>query len=371
MHRALCVASLLVACHSPVDEHTVVIDPTSKTLPLAIIDETTNPVFSAGAGLSAFHDALDWVEGIGELADGRIALPEPYRFRLFDTTGTETWRYGKQGMGPTEFLGLTASCGFRGDTIAAMDFRHNRFVFIVPTVGVVATEPDDSFAMGSAACSGDGSLLVTRTTLDSATRMETIELWVRGGPGSTATHLATRVMQSDRVMGGAPISVGFVDTLIFVSYPNRGEIELLTRQGHVVRRLAWGAERTKLTDSMIRAGYDRFPYDSVAQKERAIRRALAGPRLEHLPPFRKVTPGGPGRLWLWYLRPPIADSSRILVVTTEGEMLGEVRIPDFRPDLDRHHRFVMGVVPSGLAFGYDDTMSVRRVTVVAWPWGVQ
>lgn len=365
MRPALLLCLAAIGCTSA-DEHVsdIIIDPTGRDLPVAIIDEWTNPAWTAGKGLSTSPDALDWVVGIGELTDGRIALPEEHRFRLFDSTGTEAWRYGKQGMGPTEFLGLSQPCGFRGDTVAAVDVRHNRFVFIVAEVGVVATEPVGGFTMGEAACSGRGALLLTRETTDSARFTATTEVWIRGGPGSDSTRIATRQTHSRHVIGAEPITVGFVDTLLFIADPNAGSIELLAPDGTSIRRMVLGGVRQRVTELLIRTGVDSFPYDSRLTKERMLQRVLARPRAEYLSAFNRVTPAGPDRLWIWGLRPRGSDTTRILAVSTAGEMVGEVLIPGGERAT---YSSILGMVPRGLAFGHRDTEGNSRVTIVAWP----
>ncbi len=76
------------------------------------------------------------------LSGGRLAcFVQGHRVLLFNRDGTPWRTIGRHGAGPGEFMGGREMLGLRADTLLLLDMNNRRLNWIVPSAGVVRSEP--------------------------------------------------------------------------------------------------------------------------------------------------------------------------------------------------------------------------------------
>ena len=82
------------------------------------------------------------VQSVALLTGGRLAcFVQGQRILLFNRDGTPWCTIGRQGAGPGEFRGGRDMLGLRADTLLLLDMGNRRLNWIVPSAGVVRSEP--------------------------------------------------------------------------------------------------------------------------------------------------------------------------------------------------------------------------------------
>ncbi len=344
---------------------TVAFDVTTATAPSTPLDETMHPTRTIGGLQSNPGDEIGAIAGMVSLSAGRLVLIEEQRVRLFDSTGTERWRYGQPGAGPGDFRLLSAPCRFHGDTLVAMDVGNSRLAYIVAEAGVIATRPVARTRMRDGACSGQGDVLLTRQAQDSLSGAPLFEVWLYGGPTAAPRRIHATPGPVPGTVGAAALSVGFSDTLVFVGDPNRGEILLLTRGGAFHRLLQWSAPRIAVTDANIPELYGRAPRNATPEEAESYwAQVTAWPRTAHWPAFLDVAAASRGQFWLWPMTNAGHDSVIITVLSVEGKLLGRIAIP--RSTSDRR-LYLLALLAEGVAIVHTDGDGADRISIVPYP----
>ena len=346
---------------------TVTVDPLSPGIPSLAMDETGETVWSFGGLKANPDDELQFggILQIVELSGGRRFINEGARVRVFDSSGVEVWRHGREGAGPQEFSSTGWPCRLGGDTVVFMDQRNARIALVEVGVGTVSTVPIGLGSLREGACGGDGAFVTTRHAYDSVTQATALEVWRQAARDSAGTLLRSHPLPPRGSVGAGDPSAGFVDSLLYIADPSRARIDLFDRSGAYVRTLAWGGPREPVTNENIPERFGAEPAEASEAEMRAWwDRIRARPRTEYWPAFGQVVPDGRGSLWIRETPQSGQDSTTYWVVSTEGSVRAKVMIPRFTRE---RMNMLIGPTPSGLVFRHVDADGGDWIRTVKYP----
>lgn len=366
-------AAVLLACGGGGAVDQVASDSTrfdirSGDWPVVTLSETTDVAWTTGGFMANPDDEVSsrgGVTGLVSLPGSRYLLSEGARVRVFDSTGAETWRFGREGAGPEEFNAIGWPCAVQGDTVVVMDQRNQRFAVLAAELGVVKLIPADQRSLREEGCSGRGEFMVQRTVRDSS-----------GGPGQVVAEMVDAsgailhevpggTTGSYSIVGLGYSTLAMVDTLVMIGNPNSGEIRLLTEGGEYVRSLVWGAPRVSITDDNIPERYGMSPAGlSPADMKAWWDKVRTRPRADNWPAFVQVRPDAAGRIWVMESFDREGGVRRWWVMSSTGQPLAQVQVPTSTRE---RILLMLGFVPDGIALYYEDADGAPHVSVVRYP----
>ncbi len=349
---------------------TVAVDPTSTAVPLIMVDESLPATWTYG-GLKADPDdelEIAGIPGVVALPGRRYLIGEGNRVRMFDSAGTELWRFGQRGEGPADFHGLSWPCRMGGDTVVAIDQGNRRIVYLEPGVGVIATVPAATVNLREGACNGRGTFITFRFDRDTITDSGQMLVELRATPADSPRVIHREPSVSGLVVGHGETWTGAVDTFVYVTNPDEATITLRDRSGRFVRQLVWAVPRDPVTDDNIPDRFGMVPGGATGDELKAWWDRVRGmKRMDDWPAFAQVAADADGRLWVIERYDEPEDMRQYWVVTRTGRVLAKVRFP-FGHD---HFVQLLGFVEGGIVIQHRDADGAPHFSVIPYPDGLR
>jgi hypothetical protein len=316
------------------------------------------------------------VVGAQRLTDGRIVVANAgsFELRFYDANGSHTLSAGGEGGGPGEFRGIMGLAAVAGDSLFVFDWRNQRVSFF-DARGTLSRTAQLEFlpAMGGfpmiVAPFDDGSLLVGVRTYERSIGISRDKIvYVRSDseghlidtlavlPGGEMHFMAqeNRRILGDRPFGRYPQHAVYRDGFFYGS-GDRYEIEYYGDDAQLRRSIRRAQANMEVTDADVE-GYTRNQLENAGdERQRQINeRLLADVTFPAtFPAYRNFIVDAEGNLWVAVYGRPGDESPRWTVFDSNGQMLGEVSIPE---------RFTVYQIGSDFVLGrWRDDLTVEHV----------
>lgn len=344
----------------------------------------SEPLLEIGMAAGSQEYLLDQVRGALRLGDGRIVIANgrSSELRFYDAAGEHLHSAGGRGAGPGEFGNLEWATLLPGDTLLAYDGGNHRLSrFSADGEFVATTTPGDPPMGGFPMILGafpDGSILGKVAITGGEPPPQGVphrmpEEFIRFGPdGAFAGSITTRpgddlITRTSMNASGFPtFSVaeplfgrkqlaGVVGELAVLGSNDAYELHLYRTDGTLARIIRRPVDARPVSDAILEATKAQMIADAAPGEARRRREEWLQtlPHMPTLPFYESLIGDSQGNLWIQ--EPRVAGEAPAVwaVFDAEGQLLGQVDMPDdFRPT-HIGADFVLGVVR--------DEMDVERV----------
>lgn len=309
----------------------------------------TIPTLQIGSILNASEYEFRYIISAGRLSDGRLFAVDRdlRRISYYTDRGDFISSIGRHGDGPGEFRSIENAEVGAGDTLYIFDASHRRVTVLSPEGEHVRDarllpELDGPFARAWPRPDGGWlGIVQTRPTREPSPHNlvpGTIHL-LRFDADGKQEGILLSVPGDDWVITGRGVtfpqygyqpSAVVVDTVIYFGISRDFEIGRFDGDGTlrtIVRRTGLDLS---LTDAEIEAAYrtlgGRF-YEGASLEE-FVRDRLTFPRAQSRPPFGRIRLDSEGNLWVGEHTPGGGEIKVWTIFSPEGEMLGDIELPD-------------------------------------------
>jgi len=322
------------------------------------------------------------IRGAVRSEDGRVAVADgaELRVRFFAADGSPAGEAGREGEGPGEFRHLSALMPWPGDSLLVWDQQLRRLT-VFDAVGEVGRTFDLEVteAVPFAQPRGvhaDGRILATGFSQtppggpEGGRQRYPSPAYLFGPEGELEAELGLEVSGEtyfelvERGFTVLPVLFGRSTRLLAASdvlleaANDRFELRVLTPAGEPVRIIRMDVGSPRISDTMRRELIEGRLEEGVGgtRDPDEVRAALeAMPVPERLPAFDRLVVDRLDRIWVELYPTVGAVSSSWLVLTLEGETVGQVELPRNFDPLEIGSDYVVGVLT--------DEMDVEHVVV--------
>jgi hypothetical protein len=297
------------------------------------------------------EEVLFRVAGGGVMSDGRVVVLNAgaNELRLYERDGTLSWRQGREGQGPGEYVEPEALFMLPGDSLVVWDARLARVTVVAPDGDVVrvVTLPGRPSATEVVGVLSDGSLVVFRQRFAEEIGRGSQQYYGHYSKYSASgdslgalgvfpwRRLVTLTPSSEgdmkAVSAGPPVfdsptRVAATASGLWVGTTKKSELIWLNRSGERERVVRWVGGDRAVTDAVKQAYFDDL--------EDRLGREISGSAIEDrpfadsLPSHGQLVSRTDGGIWMEEFVPPGTDAGNPWrVFDASGELEGRVRLP--------------------------------------------
>lgn len=315
------------------------------------IELSSAPLVTLGGQGGEEEEVLFRVAGGGVLADGRVVVLNAgaHELRLYERDGTLSWRQGREGEGPGEYVEPGALFVLPGDSLVVWDARLARVTVVAPDGDVVrnVTLPGRPSATEVVGVLSDGSLIVFRQRFAEEVGGGSQQYYGHYSRYSTSgdsldalgifpwRRLVTQPPSSEGEMQAvsagppvfdAPTRVAATASGLWVGTTKKTELIWLNRTGERERVVRWVGGDRAVTEAVKQAYFDDL--------EERLGREISGSAIENrpfadsLPSHGRLVSRADGGVWMEEFVPPGTNAgNHWRVLDASGELEGRVRLP--------------------------------------------
>lgn len=315
------------------------------------IELSSAPLVTLGGQGGKEEEVLFRVAGGGVVSDrGVVVLNAGANdLRLYERDGTLSWRQGREGQGPGEYVEPEALFMLPGDSLVIWDARLSRVTVLDPNGRVVRDvtlrgRPSATEVVGVLS---DGSLVVFRqrfaeevgsgsqqyyghysTYSASGDSLGALGVfpWRRLVTLPSSSEGDVRAVSAGPPVFDSPTQVAATASGLWVGTTKETELIWLNRSGERERVVRWVAGDRAVTDAVKQAYFDDL--------EERLGREISGSAIENrpfadsLPSHGQLVSRTDGGVWMEEFVPPGTDAgNHWRVFDASGQLEGRVRLP--------------------------------------------
>lgn len=315
------------------------------------IELSSAPLVTLGGQGGEEEEVLFRVAGGGVLRDGGVVVLNAGAndLRLYERDGTLSWRQGREGPGPGEYVEPEALFMLPGDSLVVWDARLSRVTVVDPDGRVVrdVTLPGRPSATEVVGVFSDGSLVVFRQRFaeeveggsqqyygyysrysasgDSVGALGVFP-WRRLAMQSPSSEGDMQAVSAGPPVFDSPTRVAAVASGLWVGTTKDTELIWLNRSGEPERVVRWVGGDRAVTDAVKQAYFDDL--------EERLGREISGSAIENrpfadsLPSHGRLVGRTDGGVWMEEFVPPGTNAGNLWrVFGRTGALEGRARLP--------------------------------------------